>query len=417
MRLRSIAPAVLLAVAATSLPLTFAAAAEPTGARSTEVVCPAGSVPEDGFHDVEAGTAHERAVDCIVWWKIAQGRSSNEYGARLGVSRAAMATFIVGTIESAGGVLPAEPADAFDDDNGATHERPTNQLAAVGIVSGTGAGDYSPERTVTRGQMAKFLALSAEYLSGEPLKSDGDRFSDDDGTPFEPFIDQIAKAGVTGGSADGTYRADVTVSREQMGSFLARTLDLLEASQPESAPRRTSPYTNASFDAACPRDRVPGSGYADLDGEPYRDAIDCVVHWGIVPGPRSNVSFSPRTLIKRNQAATFAARLFDSLGGTRPEDVPDAYVDDESDAHEQSANLLAAIGAAPVDENRWFYPNDLITVGELNGFLDGVYAARSGGEHPFTSETKDRPVLRAELAGELSGYLSAGVDAGYATVP
>ncbi len=417
-RLRSLAPAVLVAVAATALPLTFAAAAEPTAARSTQVVCPAGSVPEDGFSDVGASSAHEPAVDCVVWWKIAQGRSSNEYGPSLGVSRAAMSTFIAGAVEAAGGVLPAEPEDAFSDDDGGTHELRTNQLAAVGIVSGTGGGAYSPSRTVTRGQMAKFLALAAEFLSDEQLPSDGDRFSDDDGTPFEPYINQIAEAGVTGGSADGTYRADATVSREQMGSFLSRTLGLLvEEGQPASAPpRRTSPYTGASFDAACPSDRVQSAGYTDIDGDPYRDAIDCVTHWEVMRGNRPD-SFAPRNLFTRAQAATYAARLFDALGGTRPESVPDAYVDDDGSIHEDSANLLAAIGAAPVDENRWFRPQDWITVHELNGFLDGVYAARSGGEHPFTSATKDRPVLRAELAGELAAYLSVGVDAGYAIVP
>lgn len=418
MRLGSLAPAVLFALVATLLPSTLAAAAEPTAARSTEVVCPAASVPEDGFSDVDTSNAHERAVDCLVWWQIARGYNSSEYRPSLGVSRAAMSTFIAGTIEAAGGVLPAAPDDAFDDDDGGTHELRTNQLARVGIVSGTGAGAYSPSRTVTRGQMAKFLALTAAFLSGEQLPSGGDRFSDDDGTTFEPYIDQIAQAGVTGGSADGTYRAGAEVSREQMGSFLSRTLGLLvEEGQPASAPPlRTSPFTGASLDAACPSDRVQSAGYTDTADEPYRDAIDCVTHWQVMRGTQPD-TFAPRTLVTRGQAATFAARLFDQLGGTRPESVPDAYVDDNGGVHEGSANLLAAIGAAPVDENRWFRPQSVITVHELNGFLDGVYAARSRGEHPFSSATKDRPVLRAELAAELAAYLSAGVDRGYATVP
>ncbi len=110
-------------------------------------------------------------------------------------------------------------------------------------------------------------------------------------------------------------------------------------------------------------------------------------------------------------------RLYDALGGTRPESVPDAYVDDNGSVHEDNINVLAALGAAPADPNRFFHPQDQLTVHVLNGFLDGVYAARSGGEHPFTSATKDRPVLRAEMAGELAAYLGAGVEAGYATVP
>lgn len=90
MRLRSLAPAVLVAVVAPVLPLSSAAAAEPGGVRSTEGICPAAAVPEDGFRDVSAGSPHEPAVDCVVWWKIAQGVSSVGYRPTAGVSRAAM---------------------------------------------------------------------------------------------------------------------------------------------------------------------------------------------------------------------------------------------------------------------------------------------------------------------------------------
>jgi hypothetical protein len=42
-------------------------------ARATDDSCPA-RVPEDGFTDLPEGAAHEAAVDCVVWWRIAQGR-------------------------------------------------------------------------------------------------------------------------------------------------------------------------------------------------------------------------------------------------------------------------------------------------------------------------------------------------------
>lgn len=417
MRLPLLVSALLPAVLAAGLPLSQAGAAEPPATRSTEEVCPAGSVPEDGFSDLGAGGTHEAAVDCVVWWQIARGVTGNEYRPSVGVSRAAMSTFIAGTIEAAGGSLPAVPANAFGDDEGGTHELRTNQLAAVGIVAGTGGGNYSPGATVTRGQMAKFIAESAAYLARRDLPSGGDRFSDDDGTTFESFINQVAEAGVTGGSSDGRYLAGATVSREQMGSFVARTLDLLveEGYPTDGPPLRTSPFTGATIDPACP-DRIASAGFDDTIDEPYRDAIDCAAHWQVMSGRQQN-AFAPRTLVSRAQAATFAVRVFDALGGTRPQSVPNAYVDDEGSVHESSIDLLAAIGASPVGENRWFMPQDSLTVQELVGFLNGVYAARSGGERPFTSTTKDRPVLRAELAAELTAYLSAGVEAGYATVP
>jgi hypothetical protein len=203
-----------------------------------------------------------------------------------------------------------------------------------------------------------------------------------------------------------------------MGSFVARTLDLLvEEGHPEGAPAlRTAPFSGASIDAACPAGQIPSAGYKDTVDEPYRDAIDCAAHWRVMFGARQD-EFVPRTLITRGQAATLVARVFDALGGTRPQSPPNAYRDDEGSVHERSADLLAAIGASPVGTDRLFRPQDRIAAQELVGFLNGVYAARSGGTRPFSSTTKDRPVLRAELAAELVGYLSRGVQDGYASVP
>jgi hypothetical protein len=191
-------PVLLSSVVAAALPGSPAGAAEPIVLRSTEEVCPAGAVPPAGFADIAPSSTHRGAVDCVAWWQIARGVTSTQYRPGDGVSRGAMATFIAGTIEAAGGALPAAPRNAFSDDDGGTHELRTNQLAAVDIVAGTGGGRYSPSATVTRGQMAKFIALSAAYLAKRGLPTSGDRFRDDDGSTFEPFIDQIATAGVTG---------------------------------------------------------------------------------------------------------------------------------------------------------------------------------------------------------------------------
>ena len=53
--------------------------------------------------------------------------------------------------------LPADAPDAFADDDASPHETAINQLAALGLTDGTTATTYSPEKPVTRAQMAKFL--------------------------------------------------------------------------------------------------------------------------------------------------------------------------------------------------------------------------------------------------------------------
>jgi hypothetical protein len=138
-----------------------------------------------------------------------------------------MAAFVARTILKAKpGSLPDNPPDAFGDDNGSVHQKSINQLAAVGIVGGTGGGSYSPSAIVNRGQMARFLANAATHVMGQPLPADRDLFSDDDTSLFQDDINRVAQAGLTGGRADGTYQPTGPVLRDQMGSFLARTLDL-----------------------------------------------------------------------------------------------------------------------------------------------------------------------------------------------
>jgi hypothetical protein len=201
----------------------------PTGpsARSIDAACPTGRVPGNRFSDVPNGGTHERAISCLVWWEIANGRTATSYAPLAGVTRDAMASFVARTIlEAKPGSLPEDSADAFGDDQGSVHQRAINQLAAAGIVGGTGGGNYSPSAVVSRGQMARFLANAARHVLGQPLPVDRDLFGDDSTSLFQDDINRVAQAGITGGRADGTYGPTGPVLRDQMGSFLARTLDL-----------------------------------------------------------------------------------------------------------------------------------------------------------------------------------------------
>ena len=199
-------------------------------ARGTAAACPPDRIPPNRFVDVVTGSTHERAINCLVWWRVASGRSATTYAPSAAVTRDAMAAFVARAISQAEpGSLQDQPADAFDDDGGSVHQHAINQLAAAGIVGGTGGGSYSPDRVVTRGQMATFLASAAEHVLGAPLPADRDFFTDDGSSPFEDDINRVAQAGLTGGRADGTFDAPGPVLRDQMGSFLARTLDLFVA--------------------------------------------------------------------------------------------------------------------------------------------------------------------------------------------
>jgi hypothetical protein len=246
-----------LAGAAVALAGVAPASAAPA-ARDIGDACPAGGIPEDGFTDVPGSNVHERAIDCIRWWEVTVQNGS--YGAGSDVQRGQMASFLARTVVLTGGTLPDSPPDAFNDDNGTTHERATNQLAAVGVVEGKGGGRYAPAEGVSRAQMAAFLVRTAEYRTGTPLPPGEDAFTDDEGNTHEPAIDKAAAAGITGGSSTGGYAPEEIVRRDQMGSFLARLLDLLVESGTPRKQAAPPPATTRTARTSRPTaTRRPGS--------------------------------------------------------------------------------------------------------------------------------------------------------------
>jgi hypothetical protein len=197
-------------------------------ARSIDNACPPGSVPPSSFTDVSPSSVHKPAIDCMVWWRVASGTSADTYNPGGQVNRGQMATFLVRLIDSTSKPLPPAAADHFSDDNGNPHESNINRLFEAGIVTGKADGTYGATDPVNRGQMATFLVRSYEYVA-PALTASQDYFPDDDGSVHENNINKSAEAGFTGGRADGTYGPLDPVLRDQMASFLARVLDLLEA--------------------------------------------------------------------------------------------------------------------------------------------------------------------------------------------
>lgn len=199
--------------------------------RAIDDGCPDGQIQEDGFPDVASSNVHEAAVDCVVHWQVANGRTASAYGPGAPVDRAQMASFIARLVERSGGSLPTASRDWFGDDGGGTHHDNINRLAEAGIVSGTRPGSYGPQQGVTRAQMAAFLTRAYDYRAGQAGQAElaeGDNyFDDDDASPLHDEINTAAAVGFAGGYGDGTYRPDLTVPRDQMGAFLARALDLV----------------------------------------------------------------------------------------------------------------------------------------------------------------------------------------------
>ena len=92
-------------------------------------------------------------------------------------------------------------------------------LKAEGITTGTSATTFSPNDTVTRGQMAAFLFR----LAGEPGGSPAHGFSDVPASAFYAEAVKWLKAeGITTGTSPTTFSPGDAVTRGQMAAFLYR---------------------------------------------------------------------------------------------------------------------------------------------------------------------------------------------------
>ena len=146
---------------------------------------------------------------------ITVGCAPNLFCTESAVNREQMASFMARALD-----LPAATRDYFTDDNDSQHEGDINRIAAAGITAGCTAARFCPRASVTREQMASFLArgFAVPYTSA-------DYFGDDNSSDHEGDINRIAEAGITGGCGEGRYCPRSIVTRGQMAAFLHRAAD------------------------------------------------------------------------------------------------------------------------------------------------------------------------------------------------
>jgi uncharacterized protein YkwD len=116
--------------------------------------------------------------------------------------------------------LPATNGDFYTDDDGSRFEDGINRLAAAGLAIGCGDESYCPSRTVLRGVLATALATALRLPSTRT-----DYFDDDAGSPHEGSINRLAAAGITTGCGDGKYCPTWSVRRGHVTVFLRRAFD------------------------------------------------------------------------------------------------------------------------------------------------------------------------------------------------
>jgi hypothetical protein len=144
------------------------------------------------------------------------------------VTRAQMAIFILRGIHGSAYTPPPATGTVFADvPLGSFAADWIEQLAIEGVTAGCGNGNYCPDATITRAQMAIFLLRGEHGSAYIPPAATGTIFSD---VPLGSFavdwIEQLATEGITSGCGGGNYCPNSNVTRAEMAVFLVRAFSL-----------------------------------------------------------------------------------------------------------------------------------------------------------------------------------------------
>lgn len=172
------------------------------------------------FDDVSITSTHGANICRLVELEITGGTTATTYSPNQQVTRAQMATFLTRALG-----LPAGTGSQFPDvDPGSVHAPNILSIRDAGITQGRADGTYDPNGTVTRAEMASFLARAAG-LDGVTASG----FNDvDPNNVHTPNIYAVRDAEITTGTSATTYNPDGNVRRDQMASFLIRMIDFID---------------------------------------------------------------------------------------------------------------------------------------------------------------------------------------------
>ena len=197
-------------------------------------------------------------------------------------------------------VAAATEDAGFTDMDGNFAQDEANCLAHYGITTGTSEGVFSPNDTISRRQMALFLARATGPAGIELDDAEDQGFSDIAGESdaIQNAINQVAGADIMEGSAS-LFNPDGGVSRADMAVFLD---EFLAAAEIELDKNADAPYDVDEDDIDKP--------FSDVGSVPFATygAINRLYELGVANGTGDGSTFSPNALLSRAQMAVFITR-------------------------------------------------------------------------------------------------------------
>ena len=219
-------------IAAVLVPAVPAAAQGPADVRDLGAACDVRAQAWRPFADVADDERAAGAIGCLAAYRVVEGRfvdGEQRFEPDVAVNRQQLASFLAGAL----GVLPADsytppsattPVATDVDRISVVHRVAVARLQADGVVGGYPDGSFRPGAAVTRAQLATFVAGTLEAVAGDLPRAVA---ADDVAGTHAASLEKLAAVGVVDPNED--YRPADPATRADMALFVARALDHLAA--------------------------------------------------------------------------------------------------------------------------------------------------------------------------------------------
>jgi hypothetical protein len=174
------------------------------------------------FSDVPVGAPYYADIEWLAAEGIAQGNPDGTFRPKANVTRQAMAVFLYHFANPGQAVPPCLRAPYPDVPKRSAYCGSITWLGQAGITRGTASGTFDPLGPVTRQSMASFL-YHLRYGGAAAPACSKDAYADvPKSSPFCGSIAWLYRQGVTTGNPAGNFGPSTPVSRGMMAAFLHR---------------------------------------------------------------------------------------------------------------------------------------------------------------------------------------------------
>ena len=179
------------------------------------------------FGDAPPSNAFYEFIENLARNGITDGCGNGNYCPAAAVTRAQMAVMVLKSKHGNAYVPPPATGTVFSDIPASAFAAAwIEQLAAEGVTTGCGSGRYCPNAAVTRAQMAVFLVRATHPEGYTPPAAVG-LFGDvPTSSPFARWIEQLSIQEITAGCGNGNFCPNSTNTRGQMAAFLVKAFNL-----------------------------------------------------------------------------------------------------------------------------------------------------------------------------------------------